>query len=56
MWERLQQVLRFDLIVLFRIEGPKYDSIRFALNGWVYSVDTTLSGTEEIKVKLRLVI
>ena len=56
MWERLQQVLMFDLIVLFRIEGPKYDSIRFALNDWVYSVDTTLSGTEEIQVKLRLVI
>ena len=44
------------LVTLSRIEGPKCDLLRGIVCLWVYLVDTTLSGTDEKREKLWLVI
>ena len=48
--------LQCRLVTLSRIEGPKCDSLRGIVCLGVYSVDTTLSGTDEKREKLWLVI
>ena len=48
--------LQCRLVTLSRIEGPKCDSLRGIVCLGVYLVDTTLSGTDEKREKLWLVI